>query len=173
MPSVGTRPTSSRVVVVDLPAQRLGPEARQTERIVRIDAERDEPGCHRDRTIEYLGRPPYRSGPSWLRGFLQLPGMVRTERIGYEALGIALVGYLAVDEPARGESRPGVVLMHEGGGQDGVDLDRIAAAGFCFGGVMALELARSTVPLRAAIGFHPGSPRPDRPTQPRSRRACS
>jgi dienelactone hydrolase len=40
--------------------------------------------------------------------------------------------------------------------QTGVDRDRIAAVGFCFGGVMALELARSDVPLRAAIGFHPG-----------------
>ena len=34
--------------------------------------------------------------------------------------------------------------------------DRVAAVGFCFGGVMALELARSGVPLRAAVGFHPG-----------------
>ena len=39
---------------------------------------------------------------------------------------------------------------------DRVDADRIAAVGFCFGGVMALELARARVPLRAAIGFHPG-----------------
>ena len=30
-------------LVVDLPAQRLGPEARKTERIVRIEAESDEP----------------------------------------------------------------------------------------------------------------------------------
>jgi dienelactone hydrolase len=37
-----------------------------------------------------------------------------------------------------------------------VDGDRIAAVGLCFGGVMALELARSGVPLRAAIGLHPG-----------------
>ena len=40
--------------------------------------------------------------------------------------------------------------------QPGVDGDRVAAVGFCFGGVMALELARSSVPLRAAIGLHPG-----------------
>jgi dienelactone hydrolase len=37
----------------------------------------------------------------------------------------------------------------------GVDRGRIAAAGFCFGGLMAFELARSGVPLQAAIGFHP------------------
>jgi dienelactone hydrolase len=151
--------------------------------------------------------------------------VLRTEQIEYEALGIAMVGYLAVDEPSAGGDQPAVLLMHEGGGQDdnvraraerlaargyvafaldyfgggcqhplpfaqarlgelfedwsatsqlaragydvlvgqrGVDRDRIAAAGFCFGGVMALELARSDVPLRAAIGFHPGfaAPRP-------------
>jgi dienelactone hydrolase len=39
--------------------------------------------------------------------------------------------------------------------QPGVDKERIAVVGFCFGGVMALELARSGVPLRAVIGFHP------------------
>ena len=145
--------------------------------------------------------------------------MLRTTRIEYEALGTAMVGYLAVDDELGGRDRPGVLLMHEGGGQDdnvreradrlaglgyaafaldyfgggrqhplsvaqtrlgelfenldttrllalagynvltaqpGVDRDRIAAAGFCFGGVMALELARSGVPLRAVVGFHPG-----------------
>jgi dienelactone hydrolase len=145
--------------------------------------------------------------------------MVRTARIEYEALGVAMVGYLAVDDELAGRDRPGVLLMHEGLGQDdnvrlradrlaglgyvafaldyfgggcqhpldftrvrlgelfddpaatrrlalagynlltaqsGVDQDRIAAVGFCFGGVMALELARSGVPVRAVIGFHPG-----------------
>ena len=145
--------------------------------------------------------------------------MLRTTRIEYEALGVAMVGYLAVDDELAGRDRPGVLLMHEGSGQDdnvrlradrlaglgyvafaldyfgdgcqhpldftrvrlgelfedpaatrqlalagydvltaqpGVDRDRIAAIGFCFGGVMALELARSGVPLRAVIGFHPG-----------------
>ena len=145
--------------------------------------------------------------------------MLRTERVEYEALGTAMVGYLAVDDEPVGRDRPGVLLLHEGGGQDdnvreradrlaglgyvafvldyfgggqqhplpfaqarlgelfenmgttrqlalagynlltaqpGVDRDRIAAAGFCFGGVMALELARSGVPLRAVVGFHPG-----------------
>jgi dienelactone hydrolase len=145
--------------------------------------------------------------------------MLHTSRIEYEGLGVAMVGYLAVDDELGGHDRPGVLLMHEGSGQDdnvrsradrlaglgyvafaldyfgggsqhplsfaqarlgelfedlaatrqlalagydiltaqpGVDRDRIAGIGFCFGGVMALELARSGVPLRAVVGFHPG-----------------
>jgi len=37
-----------------------------------------------------------------------------------------------------------------------VDQTRVAAIGFCFGGSMALELARSGAPLVATIGFHSG-----------------
>jgi len=151
--------------------------------------------------------------------------MLHSERITYDVQGIEMVGYLAVDDAAGATVRPGVLLLHEGSGQDdnvrtradrlaalgyvafaldyfgggtqhslaesqvrlgalfgdpeatgelalvgyrilaerpGVDGDRLAAAGFCFGGVMALELARTGVPLRAVIGFHPGfaEPRP-------------
>ena len=162
--------------------------------------------------------------------------MLRTERIDYEALGVAMVGYLAVDEQPGGRVRPGVLLMHEGGGQDdnvrlradrlaalgfvafaldylgggrqhplpfaqarlgelfedlgatrqlalagydvltaqpGVDRDRVAAVGFCFGGVMALELARSGVPLRAVIGLHPGFAEAHQPSRQASPPVCS
>ena len=37
-----------------------------------------------------------------------------------------------------------------------VDASRIAAIGFCFGGTMALELARGGTDLRAVVGFHSG-----------------
>ncbi len=37
-----------------------------------------------------------------------------------------------------------------------VDNRRIAAIGFCFGGTMALELARSGAAIGAAVGFHSG-----------------
>jgi dienelactone hydrolase len=37
-----------------------------------------------------------------------------------------------------------------------VDAGRIAAIGFCFGGTMALELARSGAAIKSAIGFHSG-----------------
>lgn len=33
---------------------------------------------------------------------------------------------------------------------------RVAAIGYCFGGTMALELARSGADIRAAVGFHSG-----------------
>lgn len=41
-----------------------------------------------------------------------------------------------------------------------VDDDRLAAIGFCQGGITALELARGGAPIRAAVGFHPGLMRP-------------
>jgi dienelactone hydrolase len=37
-----------------------------------------------------------------------------------------------------------------------VDPGKIAAIGYCFGGSMALELARSGAPLAAVVGFHSG-----------------
>jgi dienelactone hydrolase len=37
-----------------------------------------------------------------------------------------------------------------------IDRTRVAAIGFCFGGTMALELARGGAALRAVVGFHSG-----------------
>lgn len=37
-----------------------------------------------------------------------------------------------------------------------VDAARIAAIGFCFGGTMALELARAGAEVKAVVGFHSG-----------------
>jgi dienelactone hydrolase len=44
-----------------------------------------------------------------------------------------------------------------------VDPSRLAAIGYCFGGTLVLELARSGADLRAVVGFHPGltSARPE------------
>ncbi len=42
--------------------------------------------------------------------------------------------------------------------QSGVDHDRMAAIGYCFGGAAVLELARTGAPLRAVVGFHSGLP---------------
>lgn len=44
--------------------------------------------------------------------------------------------------------------------QPSVDRDRLAAIGFCQGGITALELARGDPSIRCAIGFHPGLKRP-------------
>jgi len=40
--------------------------------------------------------------------------------------------------------------------QPETDPDRVAAIGFCFGGTMVLELARSGADLKAVVGFHSG-----------------
>jgi len=40
------------------------------------------------------------------------------------------------------------------------DAGRLAAVGFCLGGIVALELARDRAPIRCAVGFHPGLMRP-------------
>ena len=59
--------------------------------------------------------------------------MVRSERIAYEVQGVEMVGYLAVDETASASIRPGVLLLHEGGGQDDnvrTRADRLAALGY-------------------------------------------
>jgi dienelactone hydrolase len=40
------------------------------------------------------------------------------------------------------------------------DAGRLAAIGFCLGGIVALELARDRAPIRCAVGFHPGFMRP-------------
>jgi dienelactone hydrolase len=40
--------------------------------------------------------------------------------------------------------------------QPGVDAARLAAIGFCFGGSVVLELARTRADLAAVVAFHPG-----------------
>ena len=57
---------------------------------------------------------------------------------------------------------PSKTRARAGGGLDAllarpeVDGGRVAAIGFCFGGTMALELARAGASLRAVVGFHSG-----------------
>lgn len=41
-------------------------------------------------------------------------------------------------------------------GRAEVDAGRLAAIGFCFGGTMSLELARSGADIKAVVGFHSG-----------------
>lgn len=41
-------------------------------------------------------------------------------------------------------------------GVESVDETRLAAIGFCFGGKVALEMARAGLPIKAAVSFHGG-----------------
>jgi dienelactone hydrolase len=145
---------------------------------------------------------------------------MKTETVEYEADGLHMIGYIALDESASGP-RPGVLVFPEvyglGGHAKGraerlasefgytalacdpfgegrlagsleeamgmaapmrsdplkiraraagalqalkqrpeVNTNQVAAIGFCFGGTMALELARSGANLAAVVGFHSG-----------------
>lgn len=55
--------------------------------------------------------------------------------------------------------------------QKEVDSARLAAIGYCFGGTMALELARGGADLAAVVGFHSGlaTQRPSRPGEVKAR----
>lgn len=95
---------------------------------------------------------------------------VALAELGYAALACDLHGEgLLVDsidparallEPIRGNS-PRIRARAAGGlkaliARDEVDASRIAAIGYCFGGTMALELARGGADIRGAVGFHSG-----------------
>jgi dienelactone hydrolase len=65
-------------------------------------------------------------------------------------------------DPSRTRARASVALDALAGRAE-VDSARVAAIGFCFGGTMALELARSGAALAGVVGFHSGlaTARPD------------
>jgi dienelactone hydrolase len=82
--------------------------------------------------------------------------MVTRHEIEYEVDGTTMVGVLAGDEPADDSPRPGVVLFHEGGGQDENVRSRagqLAALGYVafaadyFGGGRHLPLDRAQARL--------------------------
>ena len=100
---------------------------------------------------------------------------VRLASLGYAAFALDYFGggsgALTVEEamgrlgPLMGDSsltrrlgRAGLDVLLA---QDEVDPDRVAAIGYCFGGAMALELARDGADLKAVAGFHPGLPAPN------------
>jgi dienelactone hydrolase len=75
----------------------------------------------------------------------------------------AVLGALR-DDPSklRARAQAGLNALIE---QPSVDRARLAAIGFCFGGMVALELARSGAPLSAAVSFHGllSTPQPAQP----------
>ena len=117
----------------------------------------------------------------------EAPGM--SEHVQVRAAALADLGYVAFAldmygaagfplEEAMGRhaelmSTPGLIYSRARAALDllasqpGVDPSRLAAIGYCQGGVTSLELARGGAPIRCAVGFHPGLKRPagspDRP----------
>ena len=91
---------------------------------------------------------------------------------GYVAFALDLFGAhdLTLDEARRLSSlamaTPGLMYARANAalqtlaGQANVDGTRLAAIGFCLGGVVVLELARHGAQIKCAIGFHPGLKRP-------------
>lgn len=92
--------------------------------------------------------------------------------LGYAAFAIDLYGSQGFSRNEAAERHqklfdsPGLVLRRAMAGlwvlaaQSSVDSTRLAAIGFCQGGITVLELARANAPILAAIGFHPGYVRP-------------
>jgi len=72
------------------------------------------------------------------------------EKLSDRARGMALIGELVAD-PAKLRAR--TIAAFDRLARE-VDRDRIVAVGHCFGGMAALELARSGTGVRAAVSFH-------------------
>jgi dienelactone hydrolase len=51
-------------------------------------------------------------------------------------------------------------------GNDRVDLGKVAAIGFCFGGKCVLDMARAGLPVAGVVSFHGLYDRPDYPAEP-------
>jgi dienelactone hydrolase len=105
----------------------------------------------------------------------------RDDRMTIWARKLAAQGYVALALDLYGESFPLAEMqarhdqMMAGDGlirnramaaldvladQPNVDRARLAAIGFCQGGIVVTELARARAPILCAIGFHPGLKRP-------------
>lgn len=103
----------------------------------------------------------------------------RLAELGYAAFALDMYGVEGLSLPEAVSrhieltSVPGLMLARASAALrvlmalPGVDPERMAAIGFCQGGITALELARSGAPVRCAVGFHPGLKRPaGSPDQP-------
>jgi dienelactone hydrolase len=70
---------------------------------------------------------------------------------GIEDAGLAYAENLASPDKQRART---VAWFEEVARRDDVDDTRVAAIGFCYGGMTVLELARSGADLRAAVSYH-------------------
>jgi dienelactone hydrolase len=64
-----------------------------------------------------------------------------------------LQGMTGNPEELRRRALSGLAVLKE---QANVDMSRLAAIGYCFGGAVVLELARSALDLKCVVAFHPG-----------------
>ncbi len=84
-----------------------------------------------------------------------------------EALGL-LKPLFADPSRTRARAQAGLAALSA---RTEVDKSRIAAIGFCFGGTMSLELARSGADIKAVVGFHSGLATAAPPSDAKSIRA--
>lgn len=70
-----------------------------------------------------------------------------------DSINERLTGLIGDVDRVRALGRAGLAVLL---GSERVDAERVAAIGFCFGGTMVLELARSGADLKAVVGFHSG-----------------
>jgi dienelactone hydrolase len=81
---------------------------------------------------------------------LDMYGEVATSR----EQAMSLLQCLMTDqEELRKRALAGLAVLKE---QTNVDPSRLAAIGYCFGGAVVLELARSAPELKCVVAFHPG-----------------
>lgn len=74
------------------------------------------------------------------------------EKLTSREQGVAVITKLVADPRAlRARANAALAALAS---QSRVDSERMAAIGFCFGGLAALELARSGANLRAVVSFH-------------------
>jgi dienelactone hydrolase len=85
-------------------------------------------------------------------GYVALAPDLFGEVFADRARGVAVIGEL-IAEPAILRARTQAALDVLANRSD-VDRERIAAIGHCFGGLAALELARSGANVRAVVSFH-------------------
>jgi dienelactone hydrolase len=109
-----------------------------------------------------------RAGRLAALGFAALAPDLYGEPLTDRASAAAMISGLASDAARlRGRLRAALGLL---GTQEGVDDRRLAAIGFCFGGMAALELARDGAEITAAVAFH-GGLRTSRAAEPGTVRA--
>ena len=99
-----------------------------------------------------IGRAERLAGMGYVALACDLHGDAHLEDDLERAIGL-LKPLFAEPSKTRARARGGLDALL---GRPEVDRDRIAAIGFCFGGTMALELARDGADVHAVVGFHSG-----------------